>query len=41
MLRRVAREGKDRLAQQDAARLNTPDWLWQSWTTAYGEETAR
>ncbi len=41
VLRRVAREGKDRLAQQDAARLNTPDWLWQSWTTAYGERTAR
>jgi 16S rRNA (cytosine967-C5)-methyltransferase len=41
VLRRVAREGKDRLAQQDAARLNTPDWLWQSWTAAYGERTAR
>ena len=41
VLRRVAREGKDRLAQQDAARLNTPDWLWRSWTTAYSEETAR
>jgi transcription termination factor NusB len=41
VLRRVAREGKDRLAQQDAARLNTPDWLWQSWTTAYGERRHR
>jgi 16S rRNA (cytosine967-C5)-methyltransferase len=41
VLRRVAREGKDGLAQQDAARLNTPDWLWQSWTAAYGERTAR
>jgi 16S rRNA (cytosine967-C5)-methyltransferase len=41
VLRRIAREGKERLAQQDAARLNTPDWLWQSWTTAYGEPVAR
>lgn len=24
----------------DAARRNTPDWLWQSWTAAYGEATA-
>jgi len=24
----------------DAARVNTPDWLWRSWETAYGRETA-
>jgi 16S rRNA (cytosine967-C5)-methyltransferase len=24
----------------DAARVNTPDWLWQSWADAYGAETA-
>jgi 16S rRNA (cytosine967-C5)-methyltransferase len=41
VLRRVAREGKERLAQQDAARLNVPDWLWRSWTAAYGEQVAR
>jgi len=41
VLRRVTREGGDILAQQDAARLNTPDWLWQSWTAAYGEDNAR
>jgi 16S rRNA (cytosine967-C5)-methyltransferase len=41
VLRRVAREGKERLAGQDAARLNTPDWLWRSWTAAYGEPVAR
>ena len=40
VLRRLAREGDGRLAV-DAARLNTPDWLWQSWTAAYGEATAR
>ena len=41
VLRRLAHEGKQRLAQQDAARVNTPDWLWQSWCTAYGEPVAR
>lgn len=41
ILRRLSREGTDLVAQQDAARLNTPDWLWTSWATAYGEETAR
>src|SRR5918994_7514801 len=41
VLRRIAREGKELLAGQDVARLNTPDWLWQSWSTAYGEAVAR
>ena len=41
VLRRVGREGKDRLAAQDGARLNTPEWLWQSWCAAYGEARAR
>jgi len=41
VLRRLSREGKDILASQDAARLNTPDWLWQPWCAAYGEATAR
>ncbi|MGF1609547.1 MAG: RsmB/NOP family class I SAM-dependent RNA methyltransferase [Kiloniellales bacterium] len=41
VLRRAAREAEALLAQQDAARLNTPDWLWQSWSAAYGEATAR
>lgn len=41
VLRRVSREGAAVIAGQDAARLNTPDWLWQSWTGAYGAETCR
>jgi 16S rRNA (cytosine967-C5)-methyltransferase len=28
-------------APQDAARLNTPDWLWDSWVGAYGEDLTR
>ncbi len=38
VLRRVSREGTDAIAAQDAARLNTPDWLWTRWCEAYGEE---
>ncbi|MBV9828446.1 MAG: MFS transporter [Alphaproteobacteria bacterium] len=41
VLRRLSVEGADRVERQDAARLNTPDWLWQSWSGAYGEEQAR
>ena len=41
VLRRLAREGEGLAAGHDAARLNTPDWLWRSWSTAYGETTAR
>jgi 16S rRNA (cytosine967-C5)-methyltransferase len=41
VLRRVSREGKDLIAAQDAARLNTPDWLWLRWCDAFGEDEAR
>jgi 16S rRNA (cytosine967-C5)-methyltransferase len=41
VLRRVAREGAAILARQDAAQLNTPDWLWTRWVSAYGEANAR
>jgi 16S rRNA (cytosine967-C5)-methyltransferase len=41
VLRRLAREGAAILAGQDAARLNTPDWLWASWTSTFGEATTR
>ncbi len=41
VLRKVASAGKEMLAEQDAARLNTPEWLWDSWRIAYDDETAR
>lgn len=41
VLRRLDREGRAWVAEQDAGRLNTPDWLWQSWSRSYGEATAR
>jgi 16S rRNA (cytosine967-C5)-methyltransferase len=41
VLRRLSREGEELAVTQDAARLNTPDWLWQSWCAAYGELTTR
>jgi 16S rRNA (cytosine967-C5)-methyltransferase len=41
VLRRISREGCAVVSAQDAARLNTPDWLWSRWCETYGEETAR
>jgi 16S rRNA (cytosine967-C5)-methyltransferase len=41
VLRRLSLEGPQRIEAQDAPRLNTPEWLWQSWSRAYGEESAR
>jgi len=41
VLRRVAREGAAVMPDQDAARLNTPDWLWTRWQHAYGEDLTR
>ncbi len=41
VLRRLDREGRPWVEAQDAGRLNTPDWLWQSWVAAYGEDGAR
>ncbi|MGE0152628.1 MAG: RsmB/NOP family class I SAM-dependent RNA methyltransferase [Reyranellaceae bacterium] len=40
VLRRAGREGAAVVARQDAARLNTPDWLWRSWVQAYGPAQA-
>ncbi|MBM3649270.1 MAG: RsmB/NOP family class I SAM-dependent RNA methyltransferase [Alphaproteobacteria bacterium] len=41
VLRRVARDGAALLGDRDPARLNTPQWLWQSWAESYGEATTR
>jgi 16S rRNA (cytosine967-C5)-methyltransferase len=41
VLRKVASEGQQAVDAQDAPRLDTPKWLWDSWSAAYGEETAR
>ncbi len=41
VLRRLSREGKPLLAGLDGPRINTPDWLWQSWAATYGADTAR
>ena len=41
VLRRLAGEAPALVAAQDAAKLNTPHWLWQSWCTAYGEARTR
>ncbi|MCC7045087.1 MAG: methyltransferase domain-containing protein [Alphaproteobacteria bacterium] len=41
VLRRLSADGAAMAAAQDARRINTPDWLWQSWCAAYGEPVAR
>lgn len=41
VLRRLSQEGGALRDAQDAARLNTPTWLWQSWRAAYGEAATR
>lgn len=41
VLRKVATEGAAIVAEQDAAKANTPEWLWQSWVNFYGEDAAR
>jgi 16S rRNA (cytosine967-C5)-methyltransferase len=41
VLRRVAREGAERLAALDSVMLDTPPWLMSRWIATYGEETAR
>jgi 16S rRNA (cytosine967-C5)-methyltransferase len=41
VLRRLSVEGPGRVGEQDAPRLNTPDWLWRAWSGTYGEATAR
>lgn len=41
VLRRLSQEGVQLLQSCDAAHLNTPAWLWESWQQAYGEEICR
>lgn len=41
VLRRLAQGGLALRDAQDAARFNTPEWLWESWSAAYGEATCR
>ncbi|MEM1199992.1 MAG: transcription antitermination factor NusB, partial [Pseudomonadota bacterium] len=41
VLHRIDREGSEALADQDAARLSAPGWLYESWTKAYGGPGAR
>lgn len=40
VMRRVADQGPALVREQDAGRLNTADWLWQSWARTYGPDVA-
>lgn len=41
IMRRAIDEASAAIGKLDAARLNTPEWLWRAWLDAYGEQTAR
>lgn len=41
VLRRIGRERADLTADLDGTRLNTPGWMFDSWSAAYGEDRAR
>jgi 16S rRNA (cytosine967-C5)-methyltransferase len=41
VLRKVSTDGKSALEKLDGPRLNTPDWLWEQWVSAYDEKTVR
>jgi len=41
VLRRVSEGGEEILARQNSARLNSPDWIWDKWSAAFGEDTAQ
>lgn len=41
VLRRMSREGPGMAAAQDAVKLNTPEWMWRSWSRAYGNAACR
>lgn len=41
ILRRATREGRALLATMDAAKLNTPAWLWDRWVKTYGIDIAK
>lgn len=41
IMRRVADQGAALVAAQDAARLNTADWMWDAWVGTYGDPATR
>lgn len=41
VLRKISKEGQAIVQKQDEARLNTPEWLWQSWQNFYGKDICR
>ncbi|HXQ53417.1 MAG TPA: transcription antitermination factor NusB [Stellaceae bacterium] len=40
VLRRIAHELPVPATEEEAARIDTPAWLWRAWCDAYGEEVA-
>ena len=38
VLRRLARDGAKMISNLDESKVNTPEWLWKTWSTVYGED---
>ena len=41
VLRRLARDGTEIISKLDEAKVNTPEWLWETWSAVYGEDVCR
>src|SRR5690606_37138851 len=41
VMRRISREGAEIAAAEDAPRLNTPPWLWESWERRFGSRVTK
>ena len=41
VLRRLARDGTQIISKLDEAKINTPEWLWKTWSAFYGEDVCR
>lgn len=41
VLKRVAKEGDAIIEAQDAAKINVPDWLFETWSKVYGQDVTR
>ncbi|MEZ5691279.1 MAG: 16S rRNA (cytosine(967)-C(5))-methyltransferase RsmB [Rickettsiales bacterium] len=41
VLKRMVKDGKEVIDSQDAEKINTPKWLWESWEKFYGTDKTR
>lgn len=41
VMRRITTEGFPEIELEDSVKVNTPEWLWEEWTSDYGEEVTK